>query len=225
MHFDLEDYPLNARYKLMTGAIVPRPIAWVSTVSESGQPNLAPFSYFMPVCETPFLLAFCPGIRVLTMREKDTLRNIRATGEFVINTVSEEVAEAMNITATELPPAVNEFERADLTPVPSVRIAPPRVAESKISFECRIWQIVDVGPEAGSGSIVIGKAVHAHVADEVFYGGDKVDFDKLRPVGRLAGTLFCRVSDRFELIRPPAEIERESMGRDEMWASSSSRKN
>ena len=220
MEIDIEQYSLNARYKLMTGAVVPRPIAWVSTVDVDGRPNLAPFSYFMPVSEAPFLLAFCPGIRTITMMEKDTLRNIRATGEFVINMVSAEVAEAMNVTATELPPAVDEFERAGLSAVPSARIRPPRVGESKISFECRLWRIVDIAERrAGSGSIVIGEALYAHVDDDVIDGGGRIDFERYRPVGRLAGALFCHVSGLFELVRLPPEIRPQAGGVDEMWRS------
>lgn len=225
MEIDIEQYPLNARYKLMTGAVVPRPIAWVSTVNTDGQPNLAPFSYFMPVSEAPFLFAFCPGIRTITMTEKDTLRNIRATGEFVINMVSAEVAEAMNMTATELPPAVNEFERAGLTAVPSVRIRPPRVGESKISFECKVWRIMDiVERQAGSGSIVIGEALHAHLQDDVIESDGRINFESYRPVGRLAGALFCHMTDLFELIRLSPEIRQQEGGIDEMWRSGFSEK-
>lgn len=217
MHFDLKDYPLKSRYKLMTGTIVPRPIAWVSTISQSGRPNLAPFSYFTAVCEDPFTLAFCPGIRVINMSEKDTLRNIRATGEFVVNLVSEEVAVAMNITATELPPDVNEFERAGLTAVPSVRVRPPRVAESKVNYECRLVTIVDMGHQPGAGSIVIGEVLHAHVADEIIYGQDKIDIHKFKPIGRLSGFNYCRMTDLFEMQRLPAEIAPLSEHPKEMW--------
>jgi flavin reductase (DIM6/NTAB) family NADH-FMN oxidoreductase RutF len=113
------ELPHNEVYKLMIGAIVPRPIAWVSTLSEAGLPNLAPFSFFTAVCSKPPTVIFCTGVRGTDGGQKDTLNNIRATGDYVINFVTEPLAEPMNITATEVPAEVNEFERAGLTPAPS----------------------------------------------------------------------------------------------------------
>lgn len=221
MHFDIANLSSRTRYKLLTGAVVPRPIAWVSTVNEGGQPNLAPFSYYIAVCQDPFVLAFCPGIRAVNEAEKDTLRNIRAIGQFVINAVTEEMVEAMNITATELPPEVNEFERAGLTPAPSVCVAPPRVGESKVSFECNLVDIVEFGKHVGSGSLVLGEAVHVHLQDEIVYDGDKIDLFKYKPVGRLAGSAYCRVTDIFELVRPAPEIQDPaSLATVEIWQDS-----
>jgi flavin reductase (DIM6/NTAB) family NADH-FMN oxidoreductase RutF len=206
MEFAPEAMPWHSLYKLMIGSIVPRPIAWVSTMDSSGQHNLAPFSFFSAVCSNPPSLLFCPGIRGTDGSTKDTLNNVRTTGEFVVNIVSEPLAEAMNLTAGEYPSAVDEFELARLTPAPSVKVRAPRVAESLIQYECILTQIVEVGDQPGGGSVVIGRIVYVHVRDEVMVGADKIDIVKLQPIGRLAGNSYTRVSDVFDLVRPPSQI-------------------
>jgi flavin reductase (DIM6/NTAB) family NADH-FMN oxidoreductase RutF len=197
----------NSMYKIMIGSVLPRPIGWVSSIDANGQPNLAPFSFFNAVCANPPHVLFCPGIRSADRNPKDTLKNVRETGEFVVNIVTEATAEAMNITATELPADVNEFEAAGLTAVPSVTVKPPRVGESPIHYECKVAQIVDLGSEPGGGSVVIGRVVHLHVDDSLLIGEDKIDLEKLKPIGRLAGASYCRVTDVFDMIRPPSQIK------------------
>lgn len=193
--------------RILLGTVVPRPIAWVSTINEQGQPNLAPFSFFNVVCTRPPTLLFCPGVRGLDGAAKDTLGNIRATGEYVINVVTEDTAEAMNKTATELPPEINEFEFGGLGQAPSVRVKPPRVKESPVNFECELRQIVDIGDgHPGSGWIVIGEIVHLNVADEVLLPEYKIDIRGLKPVGRLAGYSYARINDIFEMKRLPPQI-------------------
>ncbi len=197
-------------YKLLTGTIVPRPIAWVSTVNEAGQANLAPFSFFNAVSASPPTLLFCPGLRRTDGQEKDTLRNIRATGEFVVNIVTEALAAAMNITATELPAEIDEFNLAGLATTPARVVRPPRVAASPVHYECRVLQIVDLGGEGaanGSASVVIGQVLHLHVSDEVLLPEYKIDFDRLLAIGRLAGNGYCRTRDRFQLIRPASQVQ------------------
>lgn len=189
-------------YKIIVGAVVPRPIAWVSTLSTDGVPNLAPFSFFNIVGPNPPSLLFCPGLRGTDSNPKDTLNNVRATGEYVISLVNEELAEAMNKTATELPPEVNEFEYAGLTPAPSVAVAAPRVAESPVSFECKLSQIVEVGPNA----VVIGEVVHIHIADEVLMERNRINLEALKPVARLSGPHYARIRETFELFREPSQI-------------------
>lgn len=207
MEIDPSAYPWQSLYKLMIGSVVPRPIGWISTADAGGRPNLAPFSFFNAVSARPPHVSFCPMVRSTDEHPKDTLRNVRATGEFVVNIVTEALGPAMNLTATEFPTEVNEFEAAGLTPVPSLAVLPPRVAESPVHFECRVAHIIDLGDgEPGSGSVVIGRVLHLHVADELIYGGDKIDLRKLQPIGRLAGNSYCRVSDVFELIRPPSQV-------------------
>ena len=150
-----QDIENKDRYKLMTGSIVPRPIAWVSTMDAYGNLNLAPFSYFTAVCTDPMTLLFSPGWSSARNRMKDTLHNIQTIGEFVINIVDESTKEAMNLTATEFEADVSEFKWAKVTPVPSQVVRVPRVAESPIAFECKLQQIVIVneGPGGGCGRI------------------------------------------------------------------------
>lgn len=155
-------------YNVLLSSVVPRPIAWVSTINSAGQPNLAPFSFFNCVSVDPPLLAFAPGLR--TPKEagsvhgeaKDTLRNVRETREFVVNVVSYDLRERMNITSGEYDRTVNEFELARLTPEPSQMVRPPRVAESPVSFECKLHQILDFATAPPSSSLVIGEIVALH---------------------------------------------------------------
>jgi flavin reductase (DIM6/NTAB) family NADH-FMN oxidoreductase RutF len=206
MEADPAALPWKSVYKLLTGSVVPRPIAWVSTVDPTDAANLAPFSFFSVVSSRPPIVAFTAGVRSTDLGQKDTLRNIRATGEFVVNIVTEPLAEAMNLTSTEFPPGVDEFQAAGLTAVPSTAVAPPRVAESPIHFECRLHQIVDVGPEPGGGALILGQVVHIHVDPSVLLGEDKIDIGKLRPIGRLAGADYCRTADVFQMVRPRSQL-------------------
>jgi flavin reductase (DIM6/NTAB) family NADH-FMN oxidoreductase RutF len=201
------EIPWKSMYKILIGSVVPRPIGWISTVDEEGCVNLAPFSFFNAVCPNPPTLLFCPNVRSADSNQKDTLHNVRATGEFVVNIVTEALAEAMNITSTEFPAQVNEFTAAGLTPVPSAVVRPPRVGESPIHFECRVMQIIEVGSSTGGGSIVVGEVVHLHIAEDVLTGTDKIDLLRLQPIGRLAGAAYCRVTDLFELPRPISQLK------------------
>jgi len=191
-------------YKLMIGSIVPRPIAFVSTISPEGIPNLAPFSFFTGISSKPPLICFCPGPRAATRDRKDTLRNISMTKEFVVNVVTEEIAEAMNLTSGEYPPEIDEFKLASLTPVSSDLVKPPRVAESPVNFECRLYLAIEFSEEPGGGNLVIGEILRFHVADHIV-DNFKIDPDKLRAVGRMGGpTGYTRTRDRFDMIRPKA---------------------
>jgi flavin reductase (DIM6/NTAB) family NADH-FMN oxidoreductase RutF len=208
MEINPADISAGSMNKIILGSVVPRPIAWVSTINEAGLTNLAPFSFFNAVCTKPPTLLFCPGVRGTDAGTKDTLHNIRANKEFVINIVTEKTAEAMNLTATELPSEVDEFAFAKLTPVKSLRVKPPRVGESPINFECVLNQIVDIGDGTpGSGWVVIGEVVHVHVADEVMLPDYKIDIAALKPIGRLAGFNYARVNNFFEMKRLPSQIE------------------
>lgn len=187
-------------YKLLIGSVVPRPIAWVSTISAAGRPNLAPFSYFNIACANPPTLLFCPNRRA-NGAKKDTLLNVEATGEFVIHIVDEPSVAAMNRTSADYPPGANEFEIADLPTAPSSNVRPPRVATAPIAFECRLFQIVPLGDGPSGGEIVVGRVVLIHVRDDV-RAGTYIDLDALRPVARLAGNGYARVTDTFDLQRP-----------------------
>jgi flavin reductase (DIM6/NTAB) family NADH-FMN oxidoreductase RutF len=191
-------------YKLLIGSVLPRPIGWISTINDQGQPNLAPFSFFNVVCANPPTVLFCPMVRSGDNQLKDTLQNIRETGEFVVNIVSGELVEKMNKTSVEAPYDVNEFDFAGLTPALSSSVTPPRVAESPIHFECKLNQIIDISQNPGGGSVVIGTVVHLHIDEGMLIGEDKIDLAKLNPIGRLAGNSYVRVTDIFDLERPPA---------------------
>ena len=191
----------TANYKLIIGSILPRPIAFVSTCNAQDVPNLAPFSFFTGVAAEPPTVCFAPLRRFSDGQEKDTLQNIRVTGEFVVNVVTEAIVEQANDAAAEYPPGVSEFEKTGLTPAVSDVVAAPRVLESPISMECRLVQIVDVGATGpGGGSLVIGEVVRFHVADELMEEG-RIDTGALRPVGRLAGAEFTTLGRRFSLER------------------------
>lgn len=188
-------------YKLLVGVIVPRPIAFVSTLDAGGIRNLAPFSFFTAVSANPPVIVFSPMIRPADSSRKDTLNNIEANGEFVVNIVSEDFGEAMNLTSGEYAPHVDEFQVSGLTPVPSDLVRPPRVGESRVSMECRLVQIVHVSPKPLGGSLVLGEVLRFHIADEVFEDY-RIDPDKLLPIGRMGGPAYTRTTDRFEMERP-----------------------
>ena len=186
-------------YKLLTGLVVPRPIGWIGTVSEQGQPNLAPYSFFQAVAGNPPTVLFSAG--VANGHEKDSLRNTRATGEFTCNLVDMTLAEAMNATAAEVEAGVDEFELAGLTPGPSIEVKAPRVAEARASFECRVTQFVELGRAPSTNVVVFGEVVRFHVNDEVL-DGTRIDHAALDAVGRMAGNGYATTRERFELIRP-----------------------
>jgi flavin reductase (DIM6/NTAB) family NADH-FMN oxidoreductase RutF len=194
-------------YGLILNSVAPRPIAWVSTLSASGRPNLAPFSFFNCVCVEPALLAFAPGMRSpktpgsSTGEAKDTLRNVRETKEFVVNIVTYELAEAMNLTSGEYDASINEFELAQIATAPSQVVKVPRVAASPVSFECRLHQILDFSPSPKSGSLVIGEIVSIHVDDANMKDG-KLDRNSLDLIGRMGGIQYTRTTQRFEMVRP-----------------------
>ena len=190
-------------YKLMIGGIVPRPIAFVSTLSAEGQPNLAPFSYFTAITSSPPTICFSPGRRYDTGEKKDTLRNIEAVGEFVVNVVTEDIGEQMNEAATDFPPETNEFEVSGLTTAASQIVKPPRVAESPINMECKLYKIVPIGPEGpGGGALVIGEIVLFHIDDRIYQDG-RIDIEGLRPLGRLAGPHYTTLGRIVSMKRKP----------------------
>ena len=203
------DLPYNEFYRILTSSVAPRPIAWVSTVSASGQLNLALFSFFNAICGKPPLLAFAPALRVrgegtaVRGEAKDTLRNIRETGEFVVNVVTYDVAEAMNLTSGEYDSSVNEFELAKLTPRQSKMVKPPQVAESSVNFECKVYQILDFSSPPQGGSLVIGEILSIQIDEKNLKDG-RIDGDSLDLIGRMGGIQYSRTTDRFQLVRPRA---------------------
>ena len=201
MIYDPAEHPFSETHKLMIGSIVPRPIALVSTTSNNGINNLAPFSYFNGVCSKPPTIMFAPARRGWDGQEKDTLINIRNTKEFSINIVSEDIGEKMVKCSTDYEKEVDEYSKSGLSPLSSKKIKPPIVSESKISLECILNQIVQIGKEdAGSGFIVIGTIVLFHIDDEVYDNG-RIILDKLQPLGRVAGNGYVRSTNAFDIVR------------------------
>lgn len=191
--------PINL-YKLMIGSIVPRPIAFVSTVSADGINNLAPFSFFTGISANPPVVCFSPMIN-LAGRRRDSLINAETMHEFVVNVVSERIVEQVNATAVDVPPEVDEFVLSGLTPVASDIVRPPRVGEAQISMECKLLQVVEISREKLGGSLVIGEVLRFHIADSLF-DSFRIDADQLGAVGRMAGNTYARTTDRFDLARP-----------------------
>jgi flavin reductase (DIM6/NTAB) family NADH-FMN oxidoreductase RutF len=189
--------PINV-YKLLVGAVVPRPIAFVSTISPEGVANLAPFSFFTVASANPPVLCFTASFR---QNPKDTLVNIRATKEFVVNVVSEEFAAKMNACSGEYPYGTDEFAVSGLTHAPSDLVRPPRVKESHINMECKLLQTVEVSTQPLGGTLILGEVVRFHIDDAIFEDF-RIDPDKLAAVGRMAGNTYARTMDRFDLIRP-----------------------
>jgi len=188
-------------YKLMIGMVVPRPIAFVSSVDEQGVRNLAPFSYFMACTADPPVVCFASSFRSGPAPTKDTLHNVVATKEFVVNIVSEGFADKMNLTSAEVPPEIDEFEISGLTPVASELVKPPRVGESHAQMECRLRQLLPIGEAPGGGTIIFGDVLRFHV-DEAVVDGHKIDPNKLKAIGRMGGPTYVRTRDRFDMTRP-----------------------
>ncbi|MEQ8662176.1 MAG: flavin reductase family protein, partial [Gammaproteobacteria bacterium] len=187
-------------YKLMIGSIVPRPIAFVSTRGVDGVNNLAPFSFFTGVSANPPVIGFSPMIN-LESRRRDSRVNAEARGEFCVNVVSERIAAQMNQTAVDVPPEVDEFTLANLTPCACDLIDAPRVAEAMIAMECRLLQVVDISDKVLGGAFVMGEVVRFHV-DDALIDNFRIDADLLDAVGRMAGNSYTRTRDRFDLERP-----------------------
>jgi len=201
LHFDPATSSATDIYKLMIGMVVPRPIAFVSSLDEHGVHNLAPFSYFMACTADPPVVCFVSGYRRAETPTKDTLRNIAATKEFVVNIVSEEFAGKMNLTSAEVAPEVDEFELSGLTPLASELIRPPRVAESHAQMECRLRQFMPIGEAPGGGTIIFGDVLRFHV-NEAVVDGYRIDPAKLNAIGRMGGPTYVRTRDRFDMARP-----------------------
>lgn len=200
MNLDPLTLDLRERYKLLISTILPRPIAWVSTVSPDGVPNLAPFSFFTGIAANPLSLCFAP-VNDRTGKKKDTLVNVEATRQFVVNLASESNAEKMNRTSASYPYGVSEFEKAGVTPLPSLKVKPPRVKESLVAMECELIQVVTLADGPLGGNLVIGKVLHFHCDDAVWNGG-KIRHQDLKNIGRMEGVWYTRTQDAFELPRP-----------------------
>ena len=191
--FDPQQMRPSDLYHLLNAVVVPRPIAWVSTLSDRGVANLAPHSYFTVLAADP------PTVCFSSAGEKDSLRNARFTGDFVVNVVSEGLAEAMNHTAADFPPDLSEFTAAGLTPVPSDLVRAPRLLEAPANLECRLTQVIEIG--RNPNYVVVGEVVRFHVSSAAIVDG-RVDVSRIRPLGRLAGSGYVKPGEFFQLARP-----------------------
>jgi len=198
--FDPNEMSQKELYFLMIGCIVPRPIAFVSTVSEAGMTNLAPMSFYNGVSASPPVLSVSIASR--RGEVKDTLRNIEETGEFVVNAVDEALAERANLASGDYPPETSEFDITGLTPVASDLVRPPRVAESPVQMECRLRTAIPIGEAPARTVLVLGDVLRFHVRNDLPFEGGHVDAAKLAAVGKMGGFEWCRTGDRFSLKRP-----------------------
>jgi flavin reductase (DIM6/NTAB) family NADH-FMN oxidoreductase RutF len=200
--FDPQALGERETYKLLIGCVVPRPIAWVSTVDGTGVHNLAPFSFFNAIGSNPPAVSISISYTAIGDQRKDTLRNIVDTSEFVVNIVDENLAQAMNVTAANYPPGIDEFEAAGVAAVASAAVRPPRVANAPVSLECKLHTLVPVGQGPGSATLVIGVIQLMHVRADIINERHYIDITKLRPIGRLAGASYAYVHETFDMIRP-----------------------
>ncbi len=197
--FDFSTLPAKERYKLMIATIVPRPIAWVVSQDRAGHLNAAPFSFFNAFASDPPVIGIGIGTHD-SGRPKDTRSNIRETGQFVVNLVSEEMAEAMNVTAITFDSSVDEIVEAGLETQPSTHVAPPRIVGSPVAMECALMQIVELGPES---ELVLGRVLAMHVRKDIVLDPNKayVDTAKMKLIGRMHGSYYTLTSDLFRMDR------------------------
>ncbi len=201
MHLDFTSLAPRDAYQWMVTTILPRPIAWVSTISADGKTNLAPFSFFQGICANPPTLMFVP-VNNRQGGKKDTVRNIEAVPEFVVNLVSHALAEEMNATSALLPYGESEFEKFGVASARSDHVRPLRVAAAPVAFECRLDRIVHLGEGPLAANVIFGRILAAHIRDDVLGADGKPDSRKLDLVGRLGGEDYTTTRDVFSLIRP-----------------------
>ena len=201
MNLDPEQIPIATLYQHLIRVIAPRPIAWISTVSLSGNTNLAPFSFFTGVGAKPPSVVFCPSNR-RDGTPKDSLKNILVNGEFVINAVPFRLAQAMNLSSAELPPEDSEFDLTGIETAQSFVVKAPRVLESPVSLECTLMHHLNLAPGPGGANIVVGRIVQIHLDDDALDHEGWADPALLDLIGRLGGSSYCRTTDRFEIPRP-----------------------
>lgn len=201
MQIDVAATPVVDVYQFLTSVVTPRPIAWVTTVSPAGIVNLAPFSFFNAFGANPPVVVFSPTL-TRAGAKKDTLKNVEATGEFVVHAATADFADKVNLSAKELPPEESEVELVGLLTTPSARVKPPRLAEAAVALECVVRQIIPVGTGPIAANLVIGEVVVMHISDAVLGESGKPDPRKLRTVARLGAEFWCHTSDLFEMKRP-----------------------
>ena len=200
MEYAASDLTPRERYKVLTSFILPRPIAWVTTVGPSGVVNAAPFSFFNAFCEDPPLCMFAAN-RKPNGQDKDTFLNIQRTGEFVVNIADEPLAKAMHESSGDFPPEIGEPDYLGLKLAPSSRIAVPRLADTPWAMECKLWKLIDVNDDR---RLIMGEGIHFHIRDELWDDETmRVHMDRYHPIGRMFADRYCRTDDR--VVFPAAE--------------------
>ncbi len=203
MHYDPDNDDHGLAYNPFKSCVTPRPIGWISTIDKAGIHNLAPFSQFQNLSFDPPYVMFAAN-QNSSGRRKDTVVNVEATGEFVYNMATYDLREAVNISAAEVPPEVDEFDLAQVTKAPSIRVRPSRVAESPVNFECVYCQTLRLPGNGtiGTVDVVIGKVVLVHIKDEVIKEDGRLDIVKIRPLARLGYYDYTTVDSLFEMVIP-----------------------
>lgn len=200
MQFDPNEMDQKSIYKILTGTIIPRPIGWISSISEDGILNLAPFSYFNAVGDDPPHIMFSASRANNAI--KDTLKNVLETKQFVANMVTENLVEQMNMTAHPIPSHESEFELAGLTPIASSKVKPPRIKESPIAMECELVHHYTLEDNKFGGStIIIGRVVFFHIDEAILLDDFKINLDAYKPVARLAGANYSKLGELFSIKR------------------------
>jgi flavin reductase (DIM6/NTAB) family NADH-FMN oxidoreductase RutF len=191
MHIDPTKIPIAKLHHLMLGAIAPRPIAFASTLDKRGKPNLSPFSFFNAFGVNPTTLIFSPARRGRDNTTKHTYENVKKVPEVVINVVSREIVQQVNLASTEYAGGVNEFLKSGLTMIPSVKVKPFRVKESPVQFECKVREVIETGDQGGAANLVICEILMIHVDDNILDEKGVIDPNKIRLVGRMGGDHYC----------------------------------
>ena len=200
MQYDAADLSPRERYKVLTSFVLPRPIAWVTSLGPSGVVNAAPFSFFNVFCEDPPLCMFAANLRP-DGRVKDTVINIRRTGEFVVNMTDEPLAQAMHESSGDFPPEIGEPDYLGLKLGASVKVAVPRLADAPWAMECRTWKTIDVN---GDRVLIMGEGINFYIRDELWDTTTmRVHMERYHPVGRMFADRYCRTDDR--MVFPSAE--------------------
>ncbi|MCP4124729.1 MAG: flavin reductase family protein [Bacteroidetes bacterium] len=213
--FDIKNIPGKDLYGLLTSAVIPRPIAFASTVDSNGNVNLSPFSYFNVFSSNPPILVFSPVRRSADGSTKDTWQNLLEVKEVVINLVNYRIVREMSLASAGYDKGVNEFEKSGLTEEPSVKIRPPRVKEAPIAFECKVNQIIELGDQGGAGTLMICEVVYAHIEEYLIDKDGKIDPFKLDAVARLGNSWYSRV-DRNSIFEIPKPLGGAGIGVDEL---------
>jgi flavin reductase (DIM6/NTAB) family NADH-FMN oxidoreductase RutF len=215
MTIDPKKLPVGQMHSYLLGAVVPRPIAFASTIDNKGNVNLSPFSFFNCFGANPPILIFSPARRGRDNTVKHTYENVLEVPEVVINMVNYDMVQQISLASTEYPKGVNEFIKAGLTPIASSVVKPPRVGESPVSFECKVLQVIPTGLEGAAGNLVICEVMLMHIKDEVLEETGKIDPAKMDAVARLGGDWYCRVTEST-LFKVPKPLDRLGIGVDQL---------